>query len=194
MQRFGVFLLLVGFLALGWMGWREAPAARSPLQVRFVGYGTNQWGMGSPGYSNLVFELHNSGIRPLYLHGHGRYSDWPLFEALSTHHLWSLDRTWFSTNRSPMIPSKGVLTLEIFAEPRHVRFPVGNSGPSFTNPVSTFVDTTRVWRFRFKSRGMGPFDLIPNVVQRLLPSEAIHEPRYQETILDVEMPTPPGGE
>jgi hypothetical protein len=122
------------------------------------------------------------------------FSDWPLSTALTSKHLWAMDRHWFSTNSAPVIPSKGVLTLNVFADRGDVGFNGGASEPTFANPVSTFVDTTRVWRFRIKSRGMGPFDLIPNLLRGLLPPGAIHEARYQETLLDVEIPPPPGNE
>ena len=196
LKRLGILLLLVGFMALAGIGWLQAPHARSPLQIRFVRQGTNRpsgWAS-SRGYTNLVFELRNSGLRPLYVRGSGMFSDWPLSTALTRKHLWAMDRHWFSTNSSPVIPSKGILTLNVFADRGDTGFNGGDPGPTFANPVSTFVDTTRVWRFRIKSRDMGPFDLIPNLLRDLLPQEAIREPRYQETILDVEIPPPPRNE
>jgi hypothetical protein len=187
-RRFGLLLLLLGGAATAWIGWKESAGDAAPLQARFVGHGTNRMAGRSWGVSNLVFELRNPGIRPLHLRGHGKFSDWPLAEALSTHHLWEFDRQWFSTNDSPVIPPGGALILNVFAYGP-------DRGPGALEPmkpqasaIPTFIDTSRVWRFRFRARAAGPFDLIPSWILGLFPSEALPKPRFQETLLDVEMP------
>jgi hypothetical protein len=189
--RLGLLLLLLVGVAMAWIGWRAAPGAAVPLQGRFVRHGTNRWTGWNHGFSNLVFELHNPGISPLYVRGHGKYSDWPLAEALSTRQVWALDYEWYSTNQSPVIPPGGSITLEVFAQ-AHDPSPDtrpearGLPLPGFT----TFMDSSRVWRFRFKARGVGPLDALPHWLRAVLPPDLIPEPRYRETRVDVEIPMP----
>ena len=190
-KRLGLLLLLPAGVAMAWIGWREAPGAAVPLQVRFIRHGTNRWNRWSYGLSNLVFEVHNPGIRPLYVRSHGTFSDWPLAAALSTRQVWTLDHQWFSTNQAPVIAPGGSITLEVFAHAQ-------DQGPDVSpesrgvphSGFTTFIDSSRVWRFRFKARGMGPIDAIPQWLRAVLPPESIPEPHYRETLMDVEIPMP----
>ena len=191
-RRLGPLLLLLGGAWIAWIGWREAPGARAPLQARFVRHGTNRMAGWNFGLSNLVFELRNPGIRPLHLRGHGKFSDWPLAQTLSTHRLWEFDRQWFSTNDSPVIPPGGTLILEVFAYGQDPGSGAKEPTSIQATAIPTFIDTSRVWRFRFRARAAGPVDFTPSWIRGLFPPGAIPEPRFRETLVDVEMPAKTG--